>query len=114
MAMALSRLDDETWGERVRRARNRSRLSLKTVEHLIRPMAPASYSYVGRLEQLVAPPSDMKKRAVAFLTLVAYGYDPTEFGLSRDDLPRRITQEMLDELATNASSHTAAYLSPAA
>jgi transcriptional regulator with XRE-family HTH domain len=98
-ALALhADLDEESWGERVARARARSKLSLKEAAARVSALVPTSYSTLMRLEALDVPPSDVKRRVVAFLALVAYGYDPAAFGLSEDDLPRRITPAQLDAL----------------
>lgn len=57
-----------------------------------------SYSTLMRFEYEPTPPTDLRRRAIAYLALVAYGYDPTEFGLSENDLPRWITPEHLARL----------------
>lgn len=59
---------------------------------------PTSYSTLMRLESFAAPPKDVKRRLIALLALVAYGFDPEEFGLSENDLPRRVTAEDLATL----------------
>jgi len=49
-----------------------------------------SYSSVQRLEKLDECPTDPRRRLVAFLTLLLYGFDPQDFGLSTGDLPRAL------------------------
>jgi transcriptional regulator with XRE-family HTH domain len=98
VAVAVQHLGEESWGERVARARSRSRLSLKEAATRVSTLIPASYSTLMRLEAFDGPPTDMKKRAVAYLALIVYGYDPSDFGLSEDDLPRRITAEQVAAL----------------
>lgn len=51
-----------------------------------------------RLESMTEPPADRKRRMVAYLTLVAYGFDPAHFGLSDTDIPKWITKEVLADL----------------
>lgn len=94
----LQALDAETWGERIGRARSRAGLSLKEAASRVSDFIPVSYASIMRLENLGSEPPDAKRRAVAFLTLVAYGYNPAEFGLSRSDVPRWITDEHLAAL----------------
>lgn len=94
----LLALDEETWGERVARARGRARLSLKEAAARVSRLVPVSYSSLMRLEYLDAVPTDVKRRMVAYLALIVYGYEPEEFGLSVDDLPRWITAEALHDL----------------
>ena len=95
---SLLALDEETWGERVARARNRARLSLKEAAARVSQLIPVSYSTLMRLESLEEEPQDVKRRAVAYLALYTYGYKPELFGLSVDDLPRRIKKEMVEAL----------------
>lgn len=94
----LSELDAETWGERLARARARSRISLKEAAARISPFLPVSYSSLMRLEWLREPPADQRRRILAYLTLVAYGYEPSAFGLDITDLPRWATPELLGDL----------------
>ncbi len=94
----LRHLDVETWGERVARARSRSGLSLKEAATRVSQVLPVSYSTLMRLESMPQPPTDLKRRIVAFLTLVAYGYDPQRFDLDPGDLPRWITPDALADL----------------
>ena len=95
---ALLALDDETWGERVARARGRARLSLKEAAARVSQLIPVSYSTLMRLESLDEAPVDVKRRAVAYLALFTYGYQPELFGLSVEDLPRWIKREMVEGL----------------
>lgn len=94
----LRALDAETWGERVARARNRSGMSLKEAAARVSQLLPVSYSTLMRLESMQQPPTDTKRRILAFLTLVAYGYEPQDFGLEPGDLPRWITPDVLSDL----------------
>lgn len=98
---SLLALDDETWGERVARARARARLSLKEAAARVSQLIPVSYSTLMRLESLDEAPTDLKRRAIAYLALFTYGYKPETFGLSVDDLPRRIKKEMVEALRSD-------------
>lgn len=86
-------LDAETWGDRLRRARERSGLKLREVAALVGPYEPTSHQRLLNLELLDGPPIDASRRILALLVAVAYGYDPAVFGLSWDDLPRRIDRD---------------------
>lgn len=86
-------LDAETWGDRLRRARERSGLKLREVAALVAPYEPTSHQRLLNLELLDGPPADASRRILALLVAVAYGYDPAVFGLSWEDLPRRIDRD---------------------
>lgn len=94
----LLSLGTETWGERLARARSRSGVSLKEAAARVSDLAPVSYSSIMRLESMTEPPADRKRRMVAYLTLIAYGFDPEQFGLSENDIPKWITKEVLADL----------------
>lgn len=100
----LLSLDEETWGERVGRARTRARISLKEASARVSRLVPVSYSTLMRLESLPEPPADIKRRLVAYLALSSYGYEPEAFGLSSRDLPRWMTSEKLSELRSDLVS----------
>jgi hypothetical protein len=93
-------LEAETWGDQLRRARERSRLRLRELARMISPFEPTSHQRLLNLEELTEPPIDASRRILALLAVVAYGYDPAVFGLSWDDLPRRIDQaDVIEALA---------------
>lgn len=85
-------LETETWGDRLRRARERSGVRLRDAAALISRWESTSYERLSRLESLDVAPTDASRRIVGVLAAVAYGYDPSVFGLSWDDLPRRVTK----------------------
>lgn len=86
-------LEAETWGDRLRRARERSGVRLREAAALISRWESTSYERLSRLEDLAEPPTDASRRILGVLVAVAYGYDPAVFDLSWDDLPRRIDQD---------------------
>lgn len=97
-------LEAETWGDRLRRARERSGLRLRDVAGLVHPYEPTSHQRLLNLEILDEPPADAGRRILALLAVVAYGYDPAAFGLSWEDLPRRVDRdEVLRAFATSGS-----------
>lgn len=96
--LELQLLDEETWGERFGRARARSGLNLRDAATKISTVEPTSYATLARLERLDATPPDLRRRVVAALALLVYGYDPGQFGLSLDDLPRGIDRQALADL----------------
>lgn len=73
-------------------------MSLKEAAARVSDLVPVSYSSIMRLESMPEPPADRKRRMVAYLTLVAYGFDPQHFGLSGSDIPKWITKEVLADL----------------
>lgn len=98
VVMRLQTLDTETWGERVARARTRSGVSLKEAAARVSQFEQVSYTSLMRLERLGSVPSDGRRRIIAYLALVSYGYDPEDFGLSANALPRWMTGEALTGL----------------
>jgi hypothetical protein len=73
-------------------------MSLKEAAARVSELLPVSYSSLMRLESMQEPPTDQRRRLLAYLTLVAYGYDPTQFGLEREDLPKWVTPKVLADL----------------
>lgn len=85
--MSLQTLGAETWGEKVSRARSRSGLQARDAADRVSRAVPVSHMTLLRLESLPELPSSPKKRLLAYCALVAYGFDPEDFGLSADELP---------------------------
>lgn len=98
MSTQLVALGAPTWGERFTLARRRSGKSLDRVAEQVSDVTPVSYGTLVRLEKMTVPPTDKKRRFVAFLSLLAFGYDPLDFGLDVEDVPRSITAERISEL----------------
>ena len=80
MAIRLMRLDEERWGERIRRARERAGLTVREAADLVSQIHETSYRSIARLEELHVPPTG-RRQLLAYLALLAYGYDPDDFGL---------------------------------
>lgn len=85
--IALRRLPPETWGQRLERARGD--LTQEQAAEIVSRVHNVSHATIARLERLDgAPPTTSKnRRRVAILSILAYGYDPEDFGLSIDELP---------------------------
>lgn len=98
MATKLASLSAPTWGERFTLARRRSGKSLERVADEVSQVTPISYGTLVRLEKLTDAPADKKRRFIAFLALLSLGYDPADFGIGLDDVPRWITMDRLSEL----------------
>jgi transcriptional regulator with XRE-family HTH domain len=99
MALQLSELDEETWGERVRRARERAGLTLRQAAQLVGEVHPTSFRSIARLEEEKRPPA-ARRQLTAYITLLGYGYDPDAFGLA--DTPASTLVDR-DEVATKLS-----------
>lgn len=84
---SLAELGEETFGERLHRARVRRGVHLRTLAERVSLCWPVSYGLIHRLESDVEPPADRRRRIIAVLTVLALGYEPAAFGLSRDELP---------------------------
>lgn len=96
-------LETETWGDRLRRARERSNVPLRDAAALISQWEQASRQRLLNLEALREPPADAGRRILAVLTAVAYGYDPAALGLDWDDLPRRIARDQVISTLSTSS-----------
>lgn len=96
--VAVVHLTEETWGERLARARRRAGLKYREVAAALARVWPVSYTTIMRLESLAEPPPDSRRRAVAFLVVSAYGFDPSDFGLASSDLPPGIDPERVRDL----------------
>lgn len=83
----------ETWGERVRRAYRRARdtwgdgFNYRSVAEQISLVYPVSMTALQRLEQNEELPKQPRVRIVAFYALLAYGFDPADFGLTDENTP---------------------------
>lgn len=95
-------LTDETWGDRVHRAYRYARDELNLGRDPKTGQATFSYLAIAeklraagidtsdqalmRLEREPAIPTRMRQRQVAYFALMAYGFDPAEFGLTSDNV----------------------------
>lgn len=115
MAVRQESLGEATWGERLMLARRRAGINLDEAARRVSLITPVSYGSLIRLEKLAGAPSDPRRRMVGFLVVWIYGYNPREFDLSHGDLPRWITDEVLDDLRDPATIRDEGrYLSSAA
>lgn len=87
-AQQLRRLDDEPFGSRLRRAREASGIELRTAAESISQLMFTSHTRLNRLEKMDKPPADPQRRALAYLAMLVYGFDPSQLGLSPEDLPK--------------------------
>jgi hypothetical protein len=87
MSPTLQLLDTETWGERVARARKRTKITYRDAAAIVSRVMPTSFTSLQRLEDLEETPTDAKRRMLAFCTLLVYGFDPRDFGLEASDAP---------------------------
>lgn len=83
----FQRLGPETWGQRLRRARNLSGISTRDAAAAIGTYMPISRQRLLDLEKLDAIPPTYMRRIAAYLTIVAYGIDPADFELDTSCLP---------------------------
>lgn len=90
-------LGEETFGERLHRARVRKGVRLRTLADRVSVCWPVSHALLYRLELEPAPPVDRRRRIIAALAVIALGYEPAVFGLSRDDVPPGMDLAALDQ-----------------
>lgn len=92
MAYELAELDAELWGERVRRARERAKLSVRTAAELVGAVLPTSFRSIARLEEEPGVP-DGRRQLLAYVALLAYGFDPAGFGLGDSAASRLVNRD---------------------
>lgn len=94
----LPRLGAETIGHRLKRARERSRLTLEQAAELVSDVVPTSYGALARLEKLDALPDQPGRRFLAYLVMAAYGFDPADIDLDDEIVPRLIDRDRLRDV----------------
>lgn len=84
-------LDDENFGERVHRAYRKGRatygFTYREVSERLSTVYPVSMQSLQRIEQQPVIPRQPRMRLVAYLALIAYGFEPEDFGLNHDNTP---------------------------
>jgi hypothetical protein len=81
MTSTLTRLSAETWGEKLRRARDRARLNVRQAAALIDPYVTTSYATLARIERNSEQRPKGRAAQIAYVALLAYGIDPRDFDL---------------------------------
>jgi hypothetical protein len=85
------RLDDESFGERVHRAYRQGRalhgFTYRDIAERLTNLYPVSMQSLQRIEQQDEIPKQPRVRLVAYLALIAYGFEPEDFGLNHDNTP---------------------------
>ena len=87
-ATQLHRLGDEPFGFQLRRARISSGVELRRAAEVISALMLTTHTSLNRLEKLTTAPTDRKQRALAYLAMLCYGYDPADLDLTDADLPQ--------------------------
>ena len=107
MASVLTHLGEETWGERLCRARSRAGLSLREAAEKVSQLQLVSSNTLSRLEHNVFPPVQKRQRQTAYVASLAYKIDPSEFDLSEHDRPPWATDAVVEALRTSTKWLTA-------
>lgn len=88
---AVLRLDSETWGDRMNRAyrmaRRKYKLTYDSVAERISPIEKTTSGTLVRLGDFDELPGQARTRKIAFLAVMAYGFDPKDFGLTAENVP---------------------------
>ena len=103
-AIELRRLGPETFGQRLRRAREASQVEFRAAADAISEFAFVSTATLARFERLDDLPADRRRRALVYLAVVTYGFDPTDFGLSDAELPGGLDPKVVRRKLTARSS----------
>jgi hypothetical protein len=84
-------LTDETWGERAHRAYRTQRRTYgqtyRQIADRISLVLPVADSQLYRLEDNTDLPKTSRVRLLAFLAIIAYGFNPEDFGLNSTNTP---------------------------
>lgn len=84
-------LDDENFGERVHRAYRQGRaahgFTYREIAERLSTVYPVSMQSLQRIEAQAEIPRQPRMRLVAYLALIAYGFEPEDFGLNHDNTP---------------------------
>ena len=88
----LPRPSTTTWGDEFRAAYNQAKrhfkagvITYEAVAERVSQLVPVSHTSILRLGYLETPPEKDAPRQMAYLALVAMGYDPRDFGLQSTD-----------------------------
>jgi len=100
----MMKLTDETWGERLQRARRRTGIGTRELAAHLRQVEKVSYATLCRVERLDERPTKHPERRRAYLMLLALDYDPADFGLSDADLPAYYDIDKVKALLSAAKS----------
>lgn len=85
---ALAVLPVEPWGWRMKRAReDYAGLTLEAAVAAIGQHYLTSTGSISRMEDSPGVPKDPRRRALACIAAIVYRLDPSQFGVSSDDLP---------------------------
>lgn len=83
-------LNEETWGDRVHRAYRTSRAhyghTYREIAERMNQITSITDSTLLRLETYKEVPSQERVRRVAFYALLAYGFNPEDFGLTLENV----------------------------
>lgn len=101
----LRQLGAEPFGARLRRARLNSGVQLRDAADRISRLMLTTHTSLARLEKLTEIPTDRHRRALAYLAMLCYGYDPSDLGLRPEDLPRGFSE--IDDLGVLLRSRCA-------
>lgn len=88
----LRRNREVNWGEEFRQAYIQAKgyfesgvITNAAVAERVSRLVPTTPTSILRLGYLTGPPTRPNHRQIAYLALVAMGYDPSEFGLTSED-----------------------------
>lgn len=98
---ALADLGSETFGEQIRRCRERSGIRLADAAAAISRFFPVSAPTLHRLEQLDSVPDDWRRQCVAWLAAVAYGFNPVTLGLPENPFPFPVEIDAVPDIVRN-------------
>lgn len=88
--MGPLRIEHETWGERFHRAYRKGRdaygFTWRSLAETISQVTPVVNSTLIRMSELEEAPAGRAKRQLAYLTVLAMGFDPDDFDLTEEDV----------------------------
>lgn len=112
--MTLTLEGSETWGERFLRAYKKARshpefppgsITYDAIAERVSQLVPTTGTSILRLGSADVEPSRPNQRQIAYLALVAMGFDPREFGLSHSDRRLRGLTDRAIHQTLNPAEH---------
>lgn len=86
------KLREETWGERLTRAYRTQRLATgrtyREIAEIVSTVRPTSFVAITRLETHDELPGRSDTRLLAWCAITAYGFDPADWGLTKETVPQ--------------------------
>lgn len=95
--MALRKLEEEAWGDKVRRAREAAGLTMRAAADRIGAVHTTSHRTLAHIEACRDVPTG-SRALTAYIALLSYGFDPDDFGLADSKAAAVVNRDALLDL----------------